>query len=178
VPISYRLRPGFVVAAPIATVGARIQGLKQARGGEVTPEDIVADAASPGSPLHPCFTWDDSEAARKCRLAEASYLIRAYEVVIERPNLEPVIVLPGSVHVTTPDKRDVYIDPVAAMNNADYRRQVLAQTLAQIRGLQHRLTCLERISPEITAAFDQLLALFEAEVEAAKPRRKRRPAAG
>lgn len=52
------------------------------RYGRLTPELVVAEAAIPNHPLHGYFTWDDSEAARKWRIAEARELIRTVRVQI------------------------------------------------------------------------------------------------
>ena len=49
--------------------------------GMLLPENVVAAAAHPDSPLHSHFEWDDSEAAIQWRLTQARRLIRS--VVIE-----------------------------------------------------------------------------------------------
>lgn len=59
--------------------------------GELRPEVVVEIAAAEDHPLHEHFTWDDSEAAHKCRVMEAAALIRRVQVVIDRgPDLPPV----------------------------------------------------------------------------------------
>lgn len=50
--------------------------------GNLTPEAVVRKAEDPENPLHPCFTWDDSEAADKWRQEEARILIRSFRVEI------------------------------------------------------------------------------------------------
>ena len=51
--------------------------------GALTPALVVAQAEREDHPLHHRFTWDDSLAARRWRLFQASKLIRSVEVVIE-----------------------------------------------------------------------------------------------
>ena len=61
--------------------------------GILKPASVVEAARSESSPLHPCFTWDDSVAAEKQRLHEARLLIKC--IRIERPETgrtEPVYV--------------------------------------------------------------------------------------
>lgn len=47
----------------------------------LVPSEVVDEARDPASPIHECFTWDDSVAAEKWRIEEAGVLIRS--VVIE-----------------------------------------------------------------------------------------------
>lgn len=47
----------------------------------LSPEAVLESASSPESILHSFFNWDDSDAARKYRLLQASNLIRSFEVV-------------------------------------------------------------------------------------------------
>jgi hypothetical protein len=59
--------------------------------GELTPQLVVREAKRPDHPLHKRFDWDDSKAARKWRLHQASSLIRSVNVVIERGDDSPPI---------------------------------------------------------------------------------------
>lgn len=53
-----------------------------AHDGRLTPEEVVADAKDPKSPLHSYFDWDDDVAARKYRIAQARTLIRSVRVEV------------------------------------------------------------------------------------------------
>lgn len=44
------------------------------------PADVVEESRDASAPLHGCFTWDDAQAAEKCRLREAGALIRNLQV--------------------------------------------------------------------------------------------------
>ena len=57
----------------------------------LTPSIVVSVAADPQHPLHARFVWDDSEAARKYRLVQASGLIRSVSVVVEREPEKPPV---------------------------------------------------------------------------------------
>ena len=52
--------------------------------GTLTPDLVVTMAADPEHELHPRFVWDDTEAARRFRLVQASGLIRSVHVKIDR----------------------------------------------------------------------------------------------
>ena len=57
----------------------------------LTPSIVVTVAADPAHPLHERFVWDDSEAARRYRLVQASGLIRSVSVVVEREDDRPPV---------------------------------------------------------------------------------------
>ncbi len=50
--------------------------IRKSAGGALFPQDILNDARNPNSPLHPMFTWDDTEAANAFRLIQAKAVIR------------------------------------------------------------------------------------------------------
>lgn len=54
--------------------------------GGLDNETIVEQASRKSSPIHDAFTWDESKAARKCRLYEAGELRRAIEVDVRMPD--------------------------------------------------------------------------------------------
>ncbi len=54
-----------------------------ARDGIIDPNEVIREAESETSPLHDQFTWDDTEAAKQWRTAEARKLIRIFVTVID-----------------------------------------------------------------------------------------------
>lgn len=61
--------------------------------GLLKPASVVEAARAETSPLHPCFTWDDSAAAEKQRLHEARLLIKCIRIErTETGRTEPVYV--------------------------------------------------------------------------------------
>lgn len=59
-----------------------LDALAAKNGGRLTPDQVVAAAKSPRSPLHKHFTWDDRKAAMSWRLDEARELIASYDFVV------------------------------------------------------------------------------------------------
>lgn len=57
--------------------------------GDLKPEDVLDDARNPNSPLHDCFTWDDSIAAEAYRLIQAKAVIRVAVRFLARPASVP-----------------------------------------------------------------------------------------
>ena len=53
----------------------KLKGIARSNHGMLMPEDVVLAARPTSSVLHSYFTWDNTEAAEKCRLQEARQLI-------------------------------------------------------------------------------------------------------
>lgn len=63
-------------------VHLELQTVALANNGYLKPEDVLERARDPISPLHPFFEWDDSVAAEKLRLLQATGIIRRVTVNI------------------------------------------------------------------------------------------------
>lgn len=66
------------------SVKEELEFIRQSNGGFLRPHDVVEYARNPETKLHERFTWDDSEAAEKWRLAEARAIIRVVVSVNEQ----------------------------------------------------------------------------------------------
>lgn len=178
VSVTYKVRNGFHVKGDVVAVAGRIEALKKKNAtrdrpkGHVTPEEIVSDAEDESSPLHPNFTWDITEAARLQNLTEARYLLRSYyEVSVVRNDAKPIIVSPANVFIGKKDhgsygKGRAAVSTYVAMNDKDYRRQVIEETSGLLAGVQARLNRLSNISPKIIALIEEARKLLEAEIRA------------
>lgn len=89
-----RLQRGARVSAQVA--GERLEHLRTAASGELTPDRVVADARDPNSPLHPLFEWNETEAAHQYRLVQARSLIRALAIE-PQPTVKREISSPSSM---------------------------------------------------------------------------------
>lgn len=91
-----RFQSGAVQNA--AEVGAHLELLRKQTKGELTPQDVLADAKNHNSPLHSFFEWDDGEAAEQFRLQQARGLIRSV-VAIYTSKDQPATRVRAYVHV-------------------------------------------------------------------------------
>lgn len=109
--------------------------------GEARPEHVVEIARDPDSPLHACFTWDDTEAARLQRLNEARYVLRA--VVVVREN-KPDQTVRAFVNV----EREGGWRPIdAVIADEGDRSLLLAQALADLKAFTRKYESLEELAP-------------------------------
>lgn len=98
------------------------------KNGRITPLLVLERAKSEDSGLHSLFTWDDTEAAEKHRLFEASTIIRSVRII----PMDGKIHIPVRAFVSVQSNEDEsrfdgrgYISSVRAFSNEDYREQVL-----------------------------------------------------
>jgi hypothetical protein len=119
-----------------AVVGAHIEMLREKFKGEITPEDIVADAKSDNSPLHSFFEWDDGEAAHQHRLHQARGLIRSVVAIYVQDD-KPAVKARAYVHIAEGDTSH-YREASHAMSVQVTRDAVLKRALAELIGWQKR----------------------------------------
>lgn len=124
-------------AHPEATVvGAHIEMLREKFKGEITPEDVLADAKHDNSPLHSFFEWDDSAAAHQHRLQQARGLIRSIVVRYVRED-KPMVKARAYVHINQGETSH-YREVSHAMSVKVTRDAVLKQALQELIGWQKR----------------------------------------
>ncbi len=113
-------------------IGEHIESL--ARNGIITPADLVRAAKKKNSPLHQCFEWDDTEAAKAHRISQASHLLRCIEVMIERED-ETVFCVRAFHHISTEQKQG-YTTIENARNDPEMWDCVKMQAIAEIKAWQ------------------------------------------
>lgn len=111
------------------------------RDGSLTPESVLAEAENESSPLHDQFCWDDTEAARRFRLWQASALIRRVKVTIqttpeETKRVRAFVNIPD----TEPGNRGVYLPTDVAL--AEHRDVVLHQAMRDVAALRAKYSAL------------------------------------
>lgn len=159
----YQWRDGarFPVKAQVA--GERLAELRAENDERLTPEIVVDDARPEEATLHPCFEWDDAEAAEKYRHEQARSLIRSVRV-LTMPDRPPAM---AYVNVSIPDVGPSYVTTARAMSDDDLREQAIADALSGLRAWQRRHEHLTELGP-IFAEIERTAARLE--------RRRRRQA--
>lgn len=138
-------------------VGATLKQIEK-KNGAIKP-DIVVDHARPeSSPLHEFFTWDDTAAAEKCRLDEASRLIRSIRIIKpDMPTAEQPIIRAFVNVKASDDERNFegkgYISFARSQTVESYRDQVLANAKSELQSWARRYKDLQEFSA-VYAAID------------------------
>jgi hypothetical protein len=147
-----RLQPGARIV-PAQVVGETLDQLREANGGTVTPDLVLAAAADVANPLNPFFEWGDDEAARQFRLQQARGLLRSVVVRYRSNSGEPLTVR-AFVSIKMEDGPR-YTTSVAAMSDADQRAQVIRKAWNELQAFRKRYADLQEFGL-IFATLDEL----------------------
>lgn len=117
------------------------------------PKVVLGEAKKKASPLHECFEWDDGKAAHEHRLHQARQLIRVAVTIIPAINSGAVR---QYVSISTLRRTDTgsYLATVDVMNDAERYKQMLADALTTLRGLERRYAHIRELSPIWSALAD------------------------
>lgn len=137
-----RFQPGAVKDAK--AVGDHLELLRKQCKGELTPEDVLADAKHDNSPLHTFFEWDDGEAAHAHRLAQARGLIRSV-VAIYVSEDRPAVRQKAYVHIPEPTAPH-YREAGHAMSQKRTRQLVLQRAWRELQAWKARYRDLKEFS--------------------------------
>jgi hypothetical protein len=136
-------------------VGERLEELKVKQRGMLLPEDLVKDARGKSSPLHECFTWDDNEAAKACRLLEARKLLRSLTVtvIVSRAPASP----PTRAYVCVntnddpQDKRGCYVSTEDGIKDPVWRKKIVLRALDELISWRSKYERFEELAPVFEA---------------------------
>lgn len=135
---------GKTAASDPNIVGTHLELLRKNSHGELTPEDVLRDAASDNSPLHAYFEWSDTEAARQYRLQQARGLIRAVVAIYTSPD-KPAQRMRAFVHI--PERgAEHYRDTAHAMSQERTRDLVLQQAWREFQSWRKRYKDLDEFA--------------------------------
>lgn len=153
----WRENVSFPVDAQIA--GERLEQIRGAHGGTIAPADVVKDARSKDSPLHPCFEWSDKRAAGMYREDQARQLIRSVQVVNCDDSGEQTREI-AYVSVALPYSKagGCYMATREAVANPDTREIVLSSAVSALKGWKARYGHLNELASVVEAIDDLMCA--------------------
>ena len=124
--------------------------------GLIKPERVVEAARPKTSPIHDQFEWDNSAAAEKYRLLQASELIRvSVEIIDCGGNRDPVMVRAFTSLTTERGVSGGYRATVQVLSNKQMREQMLADAIAELQAFERRYAILKELA-EVFAASRKL----------------------
>lgn len=133
------------------SVVAELRRLSEENDGTLTPEAVVEAARAEESALHDKFDWEDSEAAHKWRLFQARNLLRV--VVTYIGSAEDQICTRVFVSLTTDRMNEGggYREIKAVLSNKEYRDQLLADALEEMRRFEQKYSALKELAGVFSA---------------------------
>jgi hypothetical protein len=129
----YEFGKGSRVGGNAQEIGEWLYGLEKR-----TPEIIVNEAEDEVCPAHGCFTWDDYEAAHKCRLQEARMLVNSIVVVADPGENE--FRYPAYESVIVSNERQYVPTTIESLSDEEIWMQIAGDAKQTIRSLQHKLS--------------------------------------
>lgn len=143
----YKFKAGIFNGCDPQKVGETLEQIRITNGGKLKTEDVVLAAADSESPLHPAFTWDDTQAAHRWRLSEAQYLVR-HVVVIAAEDAAPQKAFYHVVLTEENQSGDSFYQShsVLAQNPKQYAA-ALREVIGDLAGAEASLERLQRLAP-------------------------------
>ena len=127
-------------------VGDHLEMLRKQFKGELTPEDVLADAKNDNSPLHPYFEWSDTAAAHQHRLAQARGLIRSVVAIyVDDEKEKPAVRQKAYVHIAEPAAPH-YREIGHAMSQKKTREMVLRRAWNELQQWRRRYADLKEFA--------------------------------
>ena len=123
-----------------------------AENGRLNPKEIVEFAADPKTALHSKFTWDDAEAGHTYRIQQARVVAARYRVVVESKGGGNQEVRAFVSLVSDRADGGGYRTTLAVMTDAEQRRELLGQALAELERLQRKYQHLSELVGVFEAA--------------------------
>lgn len=157
----YRSGGGKHPSLPANVVGSILDDIRD-KCGALTPEIIVEESTPKSAPLHACFEWDDTLAARKWRLAQARNIVNVVIVVGHGADGDE-IEAPAFPNISIGGDRESreYIPHAEVFGNGEMRALYLADVLARLRYMRTKYGHLK----ELASVWD---AIAEAESKGAE----------
>jgi len=128
---------------------AELHRIADSNDGALLPELVVYSARKTTSPLHSCFTWDNTKAAHQYRLWQARQLIRV-----------SVQIVPGTENITeriwvslSPDRENDggYRSLISVMSDKQLREQLLEDAMADMKLFADKYRRLSELAVVFTA---------------------------
>lgn len=135
-----RNAPGGVKADVIYKT---IKTIMKQNGGTVLPEQLILAAKPKSSPLHGCFTWNDTLAAQKYREVEARYILR--NIVIIADNEDEEITTRALVNVSDEDDQSCYATIQTVLADDDMYQQLLRQAKKEMVAFTEKYSQLKEL---------------------------------
>ena len=155
--IEYGWKPGTQFRVKAEVAADTIRRLQQTLGkDDVTAKELLDDSRREDSPLHSCFTWDDTIAAEKWRLEEARHIISSItfkKIKDEKPSAPLRLFL--NVAPVAPRNQGKFIGIDIILKNPDYKKQALLNMMNELRNVQRKYDMYEEFSG-VSKAIDDL----------------------
>lgn len=147
----YSYRKGFAFKVPAQVVGETLD--KLAETGTITSQALLDVSRPDSAPTHNLFEWDDTIAAERYRLQQATIAINAIEIEMGETKTPQV----AFVNVThkAPKTIGTFVPINVALSDCNMRDTVLANALRDLKSFYRKYQNLTELS-KIFAAIEEV----------------------
>lgn len=148
----YSYRRGFNFKVPAQVVGDTIEELS--KHGAVTSQALLEVSRPEDAPTHNLFEWDDSVAAERYRLQQATVAINSIEITIVDESNGTAVQQAAFVNIVEKRvaKAGAFMPIEVAMSDDLMRDTMLRNAMNELKAFRKKY---EQLS-ELTAIFDQI----------------------
>ena len=142
----YSYRRGFNFKVPAQVVGETLEGLAQS--GELTSKRFLDVSRPESAPTHNMFEWDDSVAAERYRLQQATVAINSVEVQIVNEATASVISQAAFVNVVSkaPARTGSFTPIEVALSDENMRNVLLENALNELKAFRRKYSQLSELA--------------------------------
>jgi len=150
------------------TVAQHVRSAAKARGGTITPEQLVKDASRAKHPLHGHFEWDDAEAGRRFRIMQARVLISSCMLRFETSSGVQIV----REFVNVEHGSSKFVSTEVVQTDADHKKLLIKRAHSELLSFKKRYGS---VIDAFGSAIDEALVNAEAamaRVQKKKPEKK------
>lgn len=129
-------------SVPAEVVGKHFEQIEKDYG-QLNRENVLESARPAESPIHGLFEWDDSVAAEKYRLKQATLLICNLDVEVETEK-EPITC--RAYFDVSEVKEGAFVNLETAFKSEESKSMVLTKALQELRAFERKYKNLEELS--------------------------------
>ena len=122
-------------SVPAEVVGKQFEKILEEQG-SLTNKNVLESAKDESSPIHEIFEWDDTVAAEKYRLTQATKLITNLQIILETEEKE--IKCRAYVNIANDAKEGKFIHIESAFQNEDTKDIVLNRAMNELRAFKEK----------------------------------------
>lgn len=141
---------------------SEVERIRAQHGGEITADDLVAEAKAKESPLHDDFEWNDKKAAHAHRLETARSMLRSITIVREETKSDKPQRVYEVVRVAKADEKpkNVYKSTEEIMADPETRAELLSRALRELMAIRTRYKGLQELAI-VFRSLDNVLETIE-----------------
>jgi hypothetical protein len=136
--IKYKWKTHGLGGVSAQIVGDEISRLEKEANGALLPATVVQAARPMKSPLHPCFEWDNSKAAKAYREQQAREILRKIVVVYENDKGEQEEIRAFVSIRDDNDEAGYYTSTARLVDDDELLGNVLEQILSELIAIKNK----------------------------------------